>query len=106
MNPIVTVAVLFLAMFALVRASVVEPGESARTPHQYGISARRLTRWPYWMAAVLVVAPLFTAWTACRFILYLISFVAACLSVRLATATAMDGRTLHVYRLPGREVRP
>lgn len=105
MNAIVTCAIGFLAICALLRASIVEPGDSARTPHQYGASIRCVKRWPYWMAAVLVVAPLLTAWTACRFVLYLLSFVAAYLSVRLATATAMDGRALHVYRLPGwREV--
>lgn len=105
MNAIVTCAIVFLAICALVRASIVEPGESARTPHQYGASIRSVKRWPYWMAAVLVITPLLATWTACRFVLYLLSFVAACLSVRLATATAMDGRALHVYRLPGwREV--
>lgn len=107
MNAIVTCAIGFLAVCALVRASIVEPGDSARTPHQYGASIRRVKSWPYWIAAVLVAAPLLTAWTACRFVLYLLSFVAACLSVRLATAAAMDGRALRVYRLPGwREVHP
>lgn len=107
MNPILTVAVAFLAVFALLRASIVEPTDTARTRHQYGAALRHMKWWhpPYWIAAVVLAVPLFTALSACRFVLYLLSFLAAALSVRLATATAMDGRRIRLYRLPGwREV--
>jgi len=105
MHPIVTAAMWGLAIFALVRASIVEPPESTRTLGQYGAALRQVKRWPLWIAAVVLAAPLFTIWNACRFGLYLLSFLVACLSVRLATATAMDGRDLRVYRIPAwREV--
>lgn len=109
MNAIVTAAVWFLAVFALVCASVVEPPDSSHTPRQYGATVRCMKWWhpPYWIAAVVLAAPLFTAWSALRFALYLASFLAAWASVRLATATAMDGRRISLYRLPGwREVHP
>lgn len=107
MNTIVTVAVWFLAAFALITASVIEPPESTKTGHEYGTALRRIKLWPFWIGAVLVAAPLFTAWSALRFALYLASFLAAAAAVRLASAMAMDGRALRVYRIsPWREVRP
>lgn len=98
MNAIVTIAVWGLALFALVQASIVEPPESTKTAHEYGSALRRIKSWPLWVGAVLIAAPLFTAWSALRFALYLLSFLAAAVSVRLATVTAMDGRAIRVYR--------
>lgn len=98
MNAIVTIAVWFLALFALVQASIVEPPESTKTAREYGTAMRRVKRWPYWIAGVALAVPLFTAWSALRFALYLASFLAAWVSVRLATATAMDDRAIRVYR--------
>lgn len=94
MNPIVTAAVAFLAVFALVQASIVDPPDAPRTP-------RRMQWWhPFmWVAAVAIVFPLYTCWSALRFALYLVSFATAWASVGLATATAMDGRAIRVYRV-------
>lgn len=109
MNAIVTFAIGFLALFALIRASIVEPSESARTPREYGAALRRMRWWhpAYWIAGVALAVPFFTTWNACRFALYLASFLAAAVLVLLATATAMDGRRIRLYRLHGwSEVRP
>ncbi|MFI7126031.1 hypothetical protein ACIBQ1_10080 [Nonomuraea sp. NPDC050153] len=94
MSPIVAATVVFLAVFALVQASIVDPPESPRTP-------RRMQWWhPFmWIAAVSIVFPLYTCWSALRFALYLVSFATAWASVGLATATAMDGRAIRVYRV-------
>lgn len=109
MNTFVVFAVWFLAAFALIRASIVEPPEQSRSPRQYGATLRRMKPWHpvFWVAAVTLAVPLYTLWTACRFALYLAAFVGALASAWLATVTSMDGRALIVHRLAGwTEVRP
>ncbi|MFI6496949.1 hypothetical protein [Nonomuraea typhae] len=100
MNPIVTAALLVLALFALVQASIIEPPASTRAARQYRTALQSMRWWQpaFWLAAVLLAAPLVTAWNALRFAAYLVAFLAAWASVRLANATAMDGRTIRVYR--------
>ncbi|WP_157253247.1 hypothetical protein [Nonomuraea typhae] len=109
MNPVIEIAVALLVIFALVRASIIEPPASARDPRQYRARLRSMRWWQpaYWIAAVMLVAPLITAWNALRFAAYLAAFLTACASVRLANATAMDGRAIRVYRAsPWREFAP
>lgn len=106
MNGIVTAALGFLAFLALVQASIIEPPASARTPRQYREKLRSMRWWhpAFWVASVLLAAPLVTTWNALRYAAYLAAFLAAWASVRLANATAMDGRTIRVYRTsPRRE---
>lgn len=101
MNSVVTVAAWLLAGFALIRASIVTPPESTRTAAEYRTTFRAMRWWhpAYWVAAVALAVPAFTAWSALRFALYLASFLAAALSVRLATLTSMDGRRIRIYRV-------
>lgn len=109
MNTIVVFAVWFLAAFALIRASIVEPPESSKSPRQIGTVLRGMQWWhpPFWVVAVLLAVPLYTVWTACRFALYLVAFVGAVASAWLATVTSMDGRALIIHRLVGwTEVHP
>ncbi|TMS00214.1 hypothetical protein [Nonomuraea basaltis] len=98
MNTIVTVAVWLLAAFALIQASIVDlPDDDQDTAEP-----RPLKWWHpfYWLGAVAVAFPLYTLWNAGRFAVYVAAFVVACLSVHLATASALDGRALRVYRTP------
>jgi hypothetical protein len=109
MNTVVTVAVWLLAGFALIRASLIEPPQSSRTASEYRSTFRAIRWWhpAYWVAAIVLAVPVFTAWSALRFALYLAAFVAAALSVRLATLTSMDGRRIRIYRAHSwGEVRP
>ena len=53
-------------------------------------------RWVLCLAAAFVV----TAWYACRWAVSVASYVAAAVLAWLASAAAMDGHTVRVYRAP------
>lgn len=109
MSTIVGLGIAFLAVFALVTASIGEPPAGTRTAGEYGVVLRGMRWWhpAYWVAVVTVAVPLVAAWYACRFAVYLLCFVLAGVAVWLATAAAMDGRRMRIYRIAAwREVSP
>ncbi|MEV0382458.1 hypothetical protein [Nonomuraea sp. NPDC050643] len=103
-------AVWFLAVFALIRASIIEPPESAKTAREYVSTVRQMKPWHpvYWVVAVVLVVPVFTAWSACRYALHLASLWLAKGLEKVSEITAMKPReSVAVFQpVVWREIRP
>lgn len=78
-----------------------EPGD--RTPGQLAAAVRAAAWWrpAWWLACLLVGGLAVPFWYACRFALYTAAYLLAAVSVRVATAAALDGRGVRIYRTSG-----
>jgi hypothetical protein len=109
MNTIVTAAVWGLAVFALIQASIIDPPESTKTGRQCVSRVRQMKWWhpAYWVAAVVLVFPLYVIGSASRYALHVASLWLAKGFKKLAAITAMDSRQPPAYQpVIWREVRP
>lgn len=96
--------ILLLAAAALLIGSLTETTPGARTRAQLHDQARKTGAWRVigWILAVLlVVAPAAACWYAARTVLYWLARAVAAAAAWVATAAAMDGRPVHVYRVAG-----
>ncbi|MGW4791795.1 hypothetical protein ACWEPC_05180 [Nonomuraea sp. NPDC004297] len=92
-----------ILLLALVTGALAEAGPGARTPGQVaaGIAAATARGRLGWLAAVLLITPLFAALVATRATLWLALAVLTWTACRLTTALAMDGRTIRLARMAG-----
>ncbi|MEU7004459.1 hypothetical protein [Nonomuraea sp. NPDC046570] len=94
---------LLLLLVVLVAHSVIELRPAARTPGQI---AARIAAAPVrgrlgWLAAVLLIAPIYAAAVAARTGLWFTLVLLAWATCALTTILAMDGRAVRIARTAG-----
>lgn len=93
-------ALLILAGLALVLTTIAEPSADDSTFAELAAVLRGIRWWQpaWWLACVLLGGPAVAIWYAARYALHVAAYVLARASAGVASAAAMDGRGVRIYR--------